>query len=64
MARASTARTRAAAATSWALTWVQLEVVTQRAWREIEKLHPDEMELCRVEIHRSLANMRDSGPAA
>ena len=47
-----------------ALTWVQLEVVTQKSWREIEKLHPDEMEICRSEIHRTLASQKYGGPAA
>ena len=46
---------QARASSLQALTWTQLEVVTQKSWREIEKLHPEEMRLCRSEIHRMLA---------
>ena len=47
---------QARASSLQALTWTQLEVVTQKSWREIEKLHPEEMRLCRSEIHRMLAD--------
>ena len=46
---------QARASSLQALTWTQLEVVTQKSWREIEKLRPEEMRLCRSEIHRMLA---------